>query len=295
MIDEIIIMMNWDNLRYFMAVAKQGSLSAAARHLNVSQATVWRKVFQLESELCTTLFEASRTGYRMTPCGLKLLPLAEQMAAAAEEVSSSLQNSSHLQGTVRLIAPDILVTHLTQNLVCPLRAEQPDLSIELVTSSPLAPLSSRDTDIGILANKSYSSQMTLLAQFTLPFALYGATNRFAHPLSLSELPEYPLIDFDDDNEHLAPTGWFKRAAKMERSFRSNNPLARKGAAIAGIGLALLPCVYVSEKDSLTKVIDEDVIGALNLFLYINKERQAFPNVSAVSQYLQIVLKQLLNH
>ncbi len=285
--------MNWDNLRYFVAVAKQGSLSAAARHLNVSQATVWRKIFQLESELSTSLFKASRTGYIMTPSGLKLLPLAEQMAVAAEEMSRSLQQPSALQGTVRLTAPDILATHLVRNVVQPLHTEQPGLVIELVTSSPSAPLSSRDTDVGILTNKSHSPQMIPLSQFKLPFALYGSTNYLAHSICLSDLAGYKLIDFDDDSEHLAPTGWFKRAVTMERSFRSNNPLARKKAAMAGMGLALLPSIYVDDSESLNKVVDESVIGALNLFLYINKERQAFPNVLEVSQYLQRVLKQLL--
>ncbi|MGH1486386.1 MAG: LysR family transcriptional regulator [Cellvibrionaceae bacterium] len=292
--------MNWDNLRFFIAVARQGSLSAAARQLNVSQATAWRKIFALETELNTSLFHAGRSGYSMTASGLQLLPLAEQMALTADQVNRSLQQPDSLSGNVRVTAPDILANHLVNALVLPLQSQYSQLTVELITSSPSAPLSSRDTDIGIFANKSYSSQMVLLAQYKLPFALYAASTYVKAyveegkpPESLHDLANHKLIDFDYDAEHLAPAGWFKKAAAMTRVFRSNNPVARKNAAKQGLGLALLPCLFVQPEDGLEKIIAEDDIGELSLFLTINQNKQSFPNVLEVSQQLQTILKQLL--
>jgi DNA-binding transcriptional LysR family regulator len=289
--------MNWDNLRYFVAVAKEGSLSAAARHLNVSQATVWRKVFALEGELGVSLFKAGRSGYTLTPSGLQLMPLAEQMALTADQVNRALQQPESLQGTVRLTAPDILAGHIVQGVVQPLQSRHAQLTVELITSSPSSPLSSRDTDIGVFPNKSRSPQMAHIDRFPLPFALY-ASSRYCSQYSEKDiavsLSDYPLIDFDHDAEHLAPTGWFKRSAAMRRAFRSNNPVARKDAAKADMGLALLPCLFVKPEEGLEKVIHEQEVGELNLFLSINKDKQSFPNVLEVSQRLQQTLKSLLN-
>ncbi|MDE1464920.1 LysR family transcriptional regulator [Spartinivicinus poritis] len=287
--------MNWDELRFFLAVANLGTLSAAARALQVSQATVWRKIYSLEQMLNVRLFDASRSGYTMTAAGLQLIPLAEQMALTASEIKVAVQEGAELTGSVRLSAPEILATQLVTEIICPLNKAHPSLNVELFTASPLASLVARDTDIAILVNKSTQEHHVCLAEYTLPFALYGTSEYLAQKKQhhIIGLQDHLLIDFEESGEHLSPSGWYKKSAGMIRVFRSNSPNARLTAAKNNMGLALLPCCYVKKEKGLVKVINEKEIGELTVYLYLNKKRERLPYVVELRQRLKVNLRRLL--
>lgn len=288
--------MNWDQLRFFLAVAKLGSLNAAARALQVSQPTVWRRIYDLEQALQTSLFDTNRSGYTVTPAGLKLIPLAEQMATVATEIKVAVQEGSGLSGTVRLSAPEILSTQLASEVIYPLSKKHPSLVVKLFTASPLTTTS--DTDIAILWNKSIQGNYSCLAEYSVPFALYGTESYLENHVGIekdTKLEDHLLIDFDDNGEHLAPSSWYKKSTAMTRVFRSNSPQARLTAAINNMGLALLPCCFVKNESSLVKVKNEDEIGSLNVYLYLNNQREHLPHVVELSQYLKGKLRRLLVH
>lgn len=127
--------MNWDNIRYLLAVARTGSLRAAALRLNVDQATVARRLHHIEEELNTSLFNRSPEGYRLTEYGERLLPDIEQMEATAAIIErKSAGMNSALAGKVHIASTDSLGRCFILPALSALRQRHPDIRVMLSTS-----------------------------------------------------------------------------------------------------------------------------------------------------------------
>lgn len=285
--------MNWNNLRYFLAIAEHGSLSAAARSVNISQATMWRKAFELETELDTQLFISNKKGYRLTPAGARLLPIAKEMQNNASQALTSMKEADGLKGSITITAPDILAHLLLTHLVQPLASEYPDLVIELITASPSIPLLHQDTDIAISPAGTKNSELEPWGTYPIKFAVYGSqryVQKYGKPKSPQDYPHHYFIDFEQTNAQMAPSGWFKKIAKGKIATKSNNPHFRKAAAQQGLGLTLLPCLFVDSNDDLVEVISHKKIGSLDLLLLINKKQKQQSNTLFIQKRLMQILK-----
>ncbi|WP_163832322.1 LysR family transcriptional regulator [Spartinivicinus ruber] len=288
--------MNWDHLRYFHAVARHGTMVAAATEFGVSEATVSRNIKSFQKAVQTHLLDADPSGCTLTPTGLALLPFIEKMVLAAAEVKSILQEEVGLTGTVRLFAPEIISGLLTSKIIIPLSELHPELMVQCFTASPLARFS--ETDIALLWNKTAPSNYACLGAYSVPFALYGTPEylkKHSKNKKKIKLEDHWLVDFEDSGEHLAPSGWLKKSAKMKRSYRSNSPHARLTAATDNAGLAMLPCCFVKSESRLVKIIGEEEIGSLDVYLYLNKQREHLPHVIELSQQLKSKLRHLVGN
>src|SRR5687768_14038042 len=111
------LVMDWQDVRYFLVLAQGGSLSSAARGLGVEHTTIARRVSALETALDVRLFDRLPRGWRLTEEGRELLPFAENLAASATSFERHALGASSVAGTVRVSAPPVLVTHfLVQRL-----------------------------------------------------------------------------------------------------------------------------------------------------------------------------------
>ncbi|MGZ3439406.1 MAG: LysR family transcriptional regulator, partial [Polyangia bacterium] len=129
-------MFDWNDARYFLAVARLGSLSKAARHLRVQQSTVGRRLAALEAALDTRLFERTSDGYVATSAGEAFVAHAERIED--EALAAERQLAGHeavVAGTVRMTAPQAFGFHFVVPLLARLHAEQPDIAFELVADN----------------------------------------------------------------------------------------------------------------------------------------------------------------
>jgi len=141
---------NWDHLRYFLALANNGTLLAAGRELNVSHTTVSRRIKAFESSLQTRLFEHSSTGYRLTDTGLDLLGQATQLKPSLDTVSRSIGGSdAEIAGNVMITTTDSIAFHLMPPLLKELTDRYPDLRISLFMGSQESNVQNREADIAI--------------------------------------------------------------------------------------------------------------------------------------------------
>lgn len=279
---------NWDYLRFFLAVAEQGSVSAASRTLSQSQATVWRKVYALEQDLGVKLFDTSRTGYSLTASGLALLPIAKALADEAEKVRNIASSNPVLNGVVRMVAPDIFVDFLSRELVYPFRESQPGILFDLFTASPAMSLAERDCDLALLVSKSLHPNLTAISKVNIAFDLYASQpflDDLKKPTTEQNISGLPLVDFDQQGAHLVPIGWQKLAAKMPRVLCSNSPAMRISATKAGLGVSLLPKFVAAQHPALVSVTDSYEFGVLKMELCLNKHRENVPTVAASIQHL----------
>ena len=167
--------MDWNDLQHFLAVTSGDGLSAAARNLGVSQVTVWRHIKRLEEVLQVRLFEDRKLGYGVSPAGKCLLETVRRMEVELSATRQALSRSDdHLEGEVRLTAPEMVASELLAENLSRFRARHPALRIELVTGNPAVGLSRRETDIALRYDGSAQGDFLIARRFAVGFGARSA-------------------------------------------------------------------------------------------------------------------------
>ena len=146
----------WDDLQYFLAVARTGQLSSAARSLRTSHATVSRHIDRLEFSLKTKLFERNPRGYELTTVGRRLVDTVERIEAEAERLQSDISESgSLLRGVVRLSAPEGFSNFFLVERLKDFAATHPHIMLELVTIQQIMALSRKEADVAVTLTEQF--------------------------------------------------------------------------------------------------------------------------------------------
>ena len=143
-------MMDWDDVRYFLAVARGGSVRAAAEGLGVNHSTVLRRIAQLEERLGARMFEKLPSGYRLTAAGEEILEFADQMEASSNRLETRVfGRDQSVRGLLRMTLAPILATHLLMPDFADFARLHPDIELEILSSGELANLTNREADVAI--------------------------------------------------------------------------------------------------------------------------------------------------
>jgi len=147
--------MNWDDLRYVLAISRGGGLNAAARQLGVNTSSVFRRLGALEQQLEVRLFERIRTGYRLTPAGEAFAETAGRIEAETASVERKIKGTdTRLEGHIRLNSSDIVVQYALPKWLAEFRQTYPDVTMEIAVTADYVDLSKRDVDVVIRATSS---------------------------------------------------------------------------------------------------------------------------------------------
>src|SRR6202522_3720015 len=143
-------MIDWDDVRYFLAVARGGSVRAAAERLGVNHSTVLRRIAQLEERLGAQMFEKLPSGYRLTGAGEEVLEFAEQMEASSNRLETRVfGRDESVRGLLRVTLAPTLATHLLMPDFADFARLHPDIEMEILSSGDLANLTNREADVAI--------------------------------------------------------------------------------------------------------------------------------------------------
>ena len=298
--------MNWDDLRFFLAVAAAGSLSGAAQQLGVNTTTVLRRVASLEEDLNARLFERERTGYRLTPAGEKLAealePVDRRLAALPRDFAANTQGSGS-EGTVRLASGEVLAATLLAPALKAFRDAHPGIEIEMVGDQRLAlsggsaprignPL--KDVDVALRLSRPTQGDMLMRKAGELSYGLYASPaylEERGRPTQISEMGAHDLIGFPRADLPLGPVWWLSRAEKTGRTvLRASSAAARAEAARQGVGLAALPCVVADGDEGLTQVFGPEALGHLEIWLMTRNDLSQLAHVRAVMEFIIDTLK-----
>jgi DNA-binding transcriptional LysR family regulator len=286
--------MNWDDLRVFLAVARRGSLSAAARALKVTQPTVGRRLRTLEAGLSARLFDRLPEGFVLTAAGAELLQLAEAMEQAADSVERRRAAfADSVKGTVRLSIGEVMAQFLTDHLT-ELRARLPAIELELSVAHVSANLSRREADLllreclpdnpGLIARK--------LGRFA--FAVYGARDFVeANPAarSAARFGDCAWIGFDEEHGYFAGQKWLlERLEGRVPALRVNNAMVLHDAVRKGAGLGVLPCFAADRDPALTRLTAPLPEVASPQHLLVHRDLRRSPSVRAVMDALVELFK-----
>jgi molybdate transport repressor ModE-like protein len=229
---------NWDDLRFFLAIRRAGSLTAAARRLAVTPSTVYRRLDALEEALKVRLIERGGRELVLTPAGEELLRGVEKMDGAAEAMINTLAGRDlEPAGTVRITAPDDLADLLLLPILRDFQRQHPRIGIELVVDNRFLNLTRREADIALRPTRHPPE--TLLGRRVVGLASTIYQSR--------ALPEAPLeaLDWIAWEEGIGPPAyarWLTENVPGERvKLRLNSMRSQAEAAAQGCGAALLPC------------------------------------------------------
>ncbi len=238
-------MKDWDDLRYFHAVAEGGSLSAASRRLSVNHSTVFRRINQLEQRLAVKLFDRHDNRYLLTEAGEQLHAKAQGLAAIIDDIDRNVAGRDTLmEGRIRLTCPESFAEAVLPPLIRQFQAQYPGVTVELLVGQEDFDLSRRQADIALRATNKPPEHLVGQQVGSVPWHFFGR-RRFARntPAMLPDrdATELPLIAPSGALLRVPACQWLEKHRARFHVVASANALPAMAAlARAGIGIALLP-------------------------------------------------------
>jgi DNA-binding transcriptional LysR family regulator len=243
-------MTDWDDVRYFLAAARAGSVRAAAKQLGVSHVTVLRRIGQLEARLGAQMFEKLPAGYRLTSAGEEVLELAIQMEATSFTLETRvLGRDQNVRGLLRVTLAPLLGTHLFMPDFAEFASLHPDIEMEVLPSGELMNLTNRDADIAIRVVYDRTTLPLNLHGVKGP-DLFGGVYMSAALLARCRAGQTDAVRWIVASEQEVPA-WAREGEirTAEVPFRTPDGETMIAAAREGMGMAILPC-FVGDADPL---------------------------------------------
>jgi DNA-binding transcriptional LysR family regulator len=266
---DIAPMFDWNDMRYFLALAEGGTLSAAARLLKVDHATVARHITGLERALGETLVDRLSKRWQLTQAGLDLVRLAEGMRTEAHSVERAVRARRESPSTtVTVSAPPALASHFLAPRFAELQARHPDLQVSLSGTQALASLNRQEADIAVrLWAPTEMSNVTRRIGKVI-FGLYAAPD-------YSQLPsaQWRFIAYDDSLDHVPEQEWLRSFANGRAiAFRSNDLAGQLAAARMGMGIAALPRFLAETAAGVVALCDDSFSREIHLLTHRDMRR-----------------------
>ena len=281
---------DWDDLRFFLAVARTGSLAAAASRLGVGASTVGRRLARLETRLGTVLFSHHTTGYALTEPGRALLERAATVEASVAELETAAAGrANEPEGTVRLATAENLASFVIIPALPAFRERCPNIALEIVTGIAPVNLTRREADLAVRLVRPMSGNVTLRRLGTLGYGLYGSPEYVA---ARQKGPDAAPFDGDDfvgwaeDFGHLPAAAWLQRRfAGRVPALATHSLYAQIVAARAGLGLALVPHAFAADDPALARAAFDGPGFEEAIWLVTHRNLANAVPVRAVSAFL----------
>jgi DNA-binding transcriptional LysR family regulator len=284
-------MFDWDDLRYFLAVARHGSTLAAAKTLKTSQSTVQRRLAELERKIGRELVQRHPTGYRLTEFGQQMLPHAErveQAVLALDQQRAAIERGE--VGIVRLTCPEPIIGRLTQSgLLERFHERHPNLRVEFVMSDKYLDLARGDADVALRSGDTDDDVLVGRKVAESYWAVYASPGYIAahgKPESVADLARHAMIGLDESMADHRAAKWLREAVGgVEIAARSNSVLGLVSAAKSGIGLAPLPTAIADAEPDLVQVIGPIPELTRSWRLLTHPDLRHTPRVSAFFDFI----------
>ncbi len=290
---------NWDLIRSFLAAMAHGSLSGASRQLNISQPTVGRHIAELEAQLGVVLFERTGRGLLPTPTALQLAAAARTMESGALQLERTLTGAqSQVAGTVRITASVPVAVQLLPGLLARMRAQLPDIQVELVSSNQVSNLLRREADIAVRMVRPEQGTLIAKKMGDVGLGAYAHRDYLARkgsPRTLADLLQHDLIGSDTDTSILrgfAAMGY--PATPSTFCLRSDDFMVQWAAVCAGAGIGFVADYMARTDPQVVPVLQGALkVPPLPMWLAVHREIRSNQRIRAVYDYLAAALPALI--
>ena len=253
-------MFDWNDLRYFLAVARHHSTLAAGRALKLSQSTVQRRLAELERRIGRQLVKRHPTGYRLTELGEEMLPYAERVEQAVLAFGQHLDAAKRdVLGVIRVTCPEPLVYRITQSsLLDRFHARYPGLRVEFVMSDKYLDLAKGEADVALRSGDTTDDELVGRRIADSLWAIYASRKyieRHGKPDHVEDLERHSLVGFDETMANHRAAKWLREVAPHAKIVaRNNSVLGVVYAVKSGVGIAPLPTALGDAEEDLVRVL-----------------------------------------
>jgi DNA-binding transcriptional LysR family regulator len=273
---------DWQDVRVFLALARHGSLSGAARALSVNHATIARRLRSLEASVGGKLVERRPEGYLLTPDGTRTMQVASEMEAAAQTLGRAGKDDLP-RGLVRVNAPPALAQGFLIGRLAALPSLYPGLDIDVATDLRVVSLERHQADIAVRLGRPLDGDFLARQIGVMAFGYYGTPEVCQ---GAEEREELPFVSFDEENADMPEALWLARHFPGARvSFRANNQFAQATAASAGAGLALLPHYIGRQQPALRLCRLAPAPPAREIWLLTRRQDRAHLPIRTVAEHI----------
>jgi DNA-binding transcriptional LysR family regulator len=283
---------DWDDLRYFLEVARTQRASAAAKRLGVDHTTVARRVRELETALGTVLFDKSRAGgFVLTAEGHRLLTYADAVEttvqSAAEQFASG---TSTLSGHVRIGCTEGFGSFFLTPQLARFTDAHPDVSIDVLPVPHFVSLSKREADLAILLERPERGQYVCTKLCDYQLRLYGTREyleRHAAIETAADLRQHPFISYVADLAFSHELLYLDRTVpNVTANLRSTSIIAQYYAALEGRAVTILPCFMAEPNERLVPILPDEVVVTRHFWLCCREDLRKLRRITVLWDYLR---------
>lgn len=286
---------DWSLFRSFLAVLREGSLSAAARALALTQPTIARHIEALERSVGFELFIRSQRGLSPTEAALELKPYAEQLASTAGAMMRAASGRGRtIGGSVRISASEIVGAEVLPPVLTQLRQRHPSLEFELVLSNVVDNLLRRDADIAVRMVEPQHKSLIAKRIGLVTLGMHAHKRYLANagrPRMLDDLKSHSLIGFDRETPEIrAMRQRVKGLEDVRFAFRADSDIAQLMAIRAGFGIGICQVELAKHDANLERVLSSAFGLKLGMWVVMHEDMRSVPRCRATFDGLVAGLK-----
>lgn len=286
---------DWNRARAFLVTAEEGSLSAAARALDMTQPTLGRQVSALEEELGISLFERVGRGLELTPSGLDLLEYVQAMGQAATRLSLIANgHSQQIAGKVCISASEIHAAYLLPSIIDKLRTEQPGIVIEIVSSNDASDLLRREADIAIRNFRPTDAELIAKKIVTVEAPLFAAKTylkRVGVPTTIDDLKSAEFVTIGNVEAFMNGLKQFG-VELTEKNFpvQTGSHIVHWELVKQGLGIGIAPLDIGEAEPLVERVLPDFELMSFEIWLTSHRELRTNKRIRLVFDFLAEELK-----
>jgi DNA-binding transcriptional LysR family regulator len=288
-------MLDWDDLRHFLAIARLGSLSAAARSLGVRQSTMGRRLAALENRTGAKLLQRTPRGYVLTPAGEAILGNVERIEGEALAVERVITGKDvRLEGNIRVTTVETLAAEILTPLFHAFQEAYPGITLELVTDARNLSLTKREAEVALRLSRPTQQELAARRVTDFSVAIYAAQSyldRYGQPDFSAGAPGHRRILVQEDLLQMPDMQWFQTmTAQADVVLRSNSRFTQVAAAVDGMGLACL-ARYLGDGRPLVRLPSPVMPPLREIWMVVHQDIRHMPRIRAFTEFLTAALKQ----
>lgn len=274
--------MNWDDMRIFLTVARTGSVSRAARHLDIQHSTVSRRLQKLENALGVRLLDKKRSGYELTSAGEDLRSAAQNMEREVLRVDGAVLGlDASLKGVLRVTTVGNMATSFLMPMLAGFSRQYPEIETQLTVSNADVSLPDREADVAIRVTNSPPDTLVGKKIGRIASTVYGQRDYVAYINKEAELPRW--IGASCCSYHKQ---WTRSLSGSDTfHFSSDEPILTRDAVRNGMGLAVLPCHMGDTDPELTRYMQPVPEMDLDLWLLYHIDLKQVERVRVFRNYM----------
>lgn len=274
--------MNWDDLKLFLEIARTGSISGAAKKLNIQHSTVSRRLRKLEGLLGARLIERKNKGYELTPAGEDIQQAANRMEAEVLHVNAAVQGKdSDLVGPLKVTAINNMASTVLMPMFAYFSKAYPQVDLHVVVSNSDSNLSQREADVAIRLTNTPTDTLIGKKLVTVASTIYGSREYLAQHRDKGGALKW--IGVDCCTFH---TSWTKQScSEQSHNFFSDDTLLTLSAIREGLGVSYLPCFMGDTTPQLERYCEPDPSHNLGLWILLHPDLKQTARVLAFRNHM----------